>query len=86
MIILEPRGHSGIYGCIMTEALSENGDFGVFFTHNYGLSKMCGHGIITVSKVALETGSFNSHGNDTEVEINTPAEKVTAMLKCKMSI
>ena len=83
MIMLEPRGHSGMYGCIITEAVSEDGDFGVLFTHNDGLSTMCGHGIIAVTKVALETGILNSHGENTEVKIDTPAGRVTAYANMK---
>ncbi|HOO12993.1 MAG TPA: proline racemase family protein, partial [Bacillota bacterium] len=55
MIMLEPRGHSGMYGCIIVSAVTDDGDFGVLFTHNEGLSSMCGHGIIGVTKVTLET-------------------------------
>ncbi len=56
MIMLEPRGHSGMYGCIIVNPVTDDGDFGVLFTHNEGLSSMCRHGIIGVTKVVLETG------------------------------
>jgi len=78
MLMLEPRGHSGMYGCILTPAVTEDGDFGVLFTHNEGLSSMCGHGIIGVTKVAIETGLINSEEGVNVVRIDSPAGRVTA--------
>ena len=78
MLMLEPRGHSGMYGCIVTPPVAEDGDFGVLFTHNEGLSSMCGHGIIAVTKVSIETGIINSHEGENIVRIDSPAGRVTA--------
>ena len=30
-IMFEPRGHADMYGALITEAISENADFGTFF-------------------------------------------------------
>lgn len=78
MIMLEPRGHSGMYGCIIVPAVTADGDFGVLFTHNEGLSSMCGHGIIGVTKVAIETGIINSQEGVNIVRIDSPAGRITA--------
>jgi len=78
LIMLEPRGHSGMYGCIIVSAVTDDGDFGVLFTHNEGLSSMCGHGIIGVTKVAIETGMIVSREGENIVKIDTPAGRVTA--------
>lgn len=78
MIMLEPRGHSGMYGCIIVQAVTPDGDFGVLFTHNEGLSSMCGHGIIAVTKVAIETGMINYHEGENIVRIDSPAGRITA--------
>ena len=78
MIMLEPRGHSGMYGCIIVESVTPDGDFGVLFTHNEGLSSMCGHGIIGVTKVAIETGMINYHEGENIVKIDSPAGRITA--------
>lgn len=83
MIMLEPRGHSGMYGCIIVPAVTEDGDFGVLFTHNDGLSSMCGHGIIGVTKVAIETGMLLSKEGENVVRIDTPAGRVTAYADVK---
>lgn len=78
MVMLEPRGHSGMYGCIMVPAVTPDGDFGVLFTHNEGLSSMCGHGIIGVTKTAIETGIINHHEGENIVKIDAPAGRITA--------
>ena len=78
MIMLEPRGHAGMYGCILVPAVTEDGDFGVLFTHNEGLSSMCGHGIIGVTTVAVETGLINSNSGENIVKIDSPAGRITA--------
>lgn len=83
MLMLEPRGHSGMYGCIITEPATEDGDFGVLFTHNEGLSTMCGHGIIGVTKVALETGLIPGKDGINTVKIDSPAGRITSYAHIK---
>lgn len=81
MLMLEPRGHSGMYGCLITEPATEDGDFGVVFMHNEGYSDMCGHGIIAVSKVAVETGVVtlpDKNADSVTIRIDSPAGRITA--------
>ncbi|MFC1561953.1 proline racemase family protein [candidate division KSB1 bacterium] len=79
-LMWEPRGHADMYGCIITEAVTKGADFGVLFIHNEGFSTMCGHGIIGVTKVALEAGMISVPCKDeiATVRIDTPAGLVTA--------
>ncbi len=74
----EPRGHREMYGCILTSPVSEGADLGVLFLHNEGYSTMCGHGIIGVVTVALETGMLEVSEPETTLRIDTPAGLVTA--------
>ena len=37
-------------------------DISVLFIHNEGFSTMCGHGIIALTKVVLDTGLLPSKG------------------------
>jgi proline racemase len=55
-LILEPRGHTDMYGALLTEPSSPDAQAGVLFMHNEGWSTMCGHGIIAVSTIAIERG------------------------------
>lgn len=73
----EPRGHADMYGCLITDAVSTDGDFGVLFLHNEGYSSMCGHGIIALTKVVLEYNLVKTASRN-ELKIDTPAGRVTA--------
>ena len=77
-LMWEPRGHADMYGCIVTPPVSAGADFGVLFMHNEGYSTMCGHGIIAVTKVAVETGLVPARGPETTVRIDSPAGLITA--------
>jgi proline racemase len=83
-LMWEPRGHADMYGCIVTSPVSPAGDgspgadLGVLFMHNEGYSTMCGHGIIGIAKVALETGLLPMDAPETTIRIDTPAGLVTA--------
>jgi proline racemase len=77
-LMWEPRGHADMYGCIITPPVSPEADIGILFMHNEGYSTMCGHGIIGIAKVALETGLLPVAEPETTVRIDTPAGLVTA--------
>lgn len=77
-LMWEPRGHADMYGCIVTPPVSPGADIGVLFMHNEGYSTMCGHGIIGIAKVALETGLLPMVAPETVVKIDSPAGLVTA--------
>lgn len=77
-LMWEPRGHADMYGCIITPPVSENADLGILFIHNEGFSTMCGHGIIGITTVVLETGMFQMIEPETVIKIDTPAGLVTA--------
>lgn len=74
-LMWEPRGHPDMYGCIPTEPVTPDGTLGVLFLHNEGWSTMCGHGIIGLVKVGIETGLL---APDPVVRVDTPAGRVTA--------
>lgn len=83
-LMWEPRGHADMYGCILTEPGTPDGDVGVLFLHNDGYSTMCGHGIIGLVTVGLECGLLDAAVLTTDgagrpmVRIDTPAGRVTA--------
>ena len=77
-LMWEPRGHADMYGCILTPPVTADGDVGVLFMHNEGFSTMCGHGIIGLVKVGIETGALDAEGPRPTVKIDTPAGRVVA--------
>ncbi len=78
-LMWEPRGHADMYGCLITEAVSPDADFGILFMHNEGFSTMCGHGIIGIATVAIETKMVPASPPETTLRIDTPAGLVTAV-------
>src|SRR4029077_7603970 len=74
-LMFEPRGHADMYGCILTAPVTHDGDLGVLFMHNEGYSTMCGHGVIALVTVVLETGMLSPRD---AIRLDTPAGRVTA--------
>ena len=77
-LIWEPRGHADMYGAVVTEPDTDDADFGVLFLHNDGYSTMCGHGVVALGGVAVETGYVEPTPPVTSIGMDTPAGLVTA--------
>jgi proline racemase len=77
-LMWEPRGHADMYGAIVTEPVAEGSDCGVLFLHNEGFSTMCGHGIIALTKVLVDTGMVPADEDPVTIRIDTPAGLVVA--------
>ncbi|MGZ2369931.1 proline racemase family protein [Ancylomarina sp. YFZ004] len=73
----EPRGHADMYGAIITEATSEDGDFGTFFLHNEGYSTMCGHAMIALITLVLDTGMMVRDEDNPIIRIDAPPGQIT---------
>jgi proline racemase len=56
ILMLEPRGHAGMYGVIPLAPSDPRADLAVLFTHNAGYSTMCGHATIAIGRWAVESG------------------------------
>jgi proline racemase len=76
-LMLEPRGHADMYGALLTPPERAGSDAGVLFMHNEGYSTMCGHGVIAVTKIALERGLIVPRTAG-RVVLDTPAGQVVA--------
>jgi len=55
-LMLEPRGHDGMYGALLVEPDHPEADLAVLFMHNEGWSTMCGHATIALARWAVESG------------------------------
>ncbi len=77
-LMLEPRGHPDMYGCIITPPERPDSDLGVLFLHNEGYSTMCGHGIIALATVMVETGWIEVVEPVTTIKIDAPAGQIHA--------
>jgi len=61
VLMLEPRGHEGMYGVIPTDPCDPGADLGVLFMHNEGYSTMCGHATIAIGRWAIESGRVKAN-------------------------
>lgn len=78
-LMWEPRGHADMYGAVLTR--SQSAGFDVFFLHNEGYSTMCGHAIIALTKLVLETGLHRGAPDadgEYAITFNVPAGRVAA--------
>jgi proline racemase len=55
-LMLEPRGHDGMYGALLVEPDHPAANLAVLFMHNEGWSTMCGHATIALARWAVESG------------------------------
>lgn len=77
-LMWEPRGHYNMYGCVITPPVSAEADLGVLFMHNEGYSTMCGHGVIALVTVLVESGAVKGDEDRASVVLDTPAGLVRA--------
>lgn len=77
-LMWEPRGHADMYGGWIGPPVSPDSDLSVLFVHNEGFSTMCGHGIIALCKVLLDTGVLPRGDHETTIRIDTPAGLIEA--------
>jgi proline racemase len=78
ILLWEPRGHADMYGAILTPPVSAEADYGVLFLTNEGYSTMCGHGIIALTTVLLETGMVPMVPPETSITFDAPAGLIRA--------
>ncbi|MCT4615226.1 MAG: proline racemase family protein [Marinifilaceae bacterium] len=72
----EPRGHADMYGAIITDPCREDSDFGTFFLHNEGYSTMCGHAMIALVTLVLDTGMIYKDEENPIVKIDAPPGQI----------
>jgi proline racemase len=56
LLVQEPRGHSGMYGCFTTPPDDAGAELGAVFFHQSGFSTACGHGTIALATWAADAG------------------------------
>jgi proline racemase len=68
--MLEPRGHAGMHGAMLTEPVTDDAHAGILCMHAGGFPPVSYEGIIGAVTVALENGLIR--GVDGELRIQTP--------------
>ena len=82
-LMLEPRGHDGMYGALLVEPDHPEADLAVLFMHNEGYSTMCGHATIALARWAVDSGRVQRRepetpNSETIVRLQCPCGLVTA--------
>jgi len=77
-LMLEPRGHDGMYGALLVEPDHPEADLAVLFMHNEGFSTMCGHATIALARWAVDSGRVARREAGTIVRLQCPCGLVTA--------
>ena len=78
-LMLEPRGHDGMYGALLVEPDHPEADLAVLFMHNEGYSTMCGHATIALARWAVDSGRVKREPSPkTIVRLQCPCGLVTA--------
>jgi len=78
LLLLEPRGHKDMFGAILVPPCSPTADIGVLFMDNKDYEPMCGHAVIGIVTVLLETGMFEMVEPETLITLDTPSGPVRA--------
>ena len=77
-LLFEPRGHPEMVGCLLTPPQHRGSQCGALFLQRGGFTPMCGHGIIALTTILLESGLLELKGPATQLRIDTPAGTVRA--------
>jgi len=70
LLMLEPRGHAGMHGAMLTEPTSPDAHAGIVSMHSAGFPLVSGESIIAAVMIALENKLIE--GVEDEVRIDTP--------------
>lgn len=72
-LMFEPRGHHDMFGAYITEPISKEADFAVFFMDTGEYLNMCGHGTIGSATAIIESGLIEAKEPYTELTLEAPA-------------
>ena len=78
LLTCEPRGHRGIMAAVVTEPVSPEGKFGLFYMDARRYPYLCGHGTIGAVASLIETGAIESEDGDTIITVDTPSGSLDA--------
>ena len=75
-MMLEPRGHAGMYGVIPVPPSIPDAVLGVLFTHNEGYSTMCGHATVALGRWVVDSGLVSAVEPVTRFAIEAPCGRL----------
>ena len=78
LLTREPRGHRGIMAAVVTEPVSPEGKFGLFYMDARRYPYLCGHATIGAVATLIEAGALNVEDGDTVITVDTPSGPLDA--------
>jgi proline racemase len=73
LLTREPRGHRDMLAAVVTDPVSEDGDFGIVFMDARRYPYMCGHGTIGAVTAFIEMGWLEADGTEIPVVVDSPS-------------
>lgn len=83
LLTREPRGHRGIMAAVVTEPVSPEGKFGLFYMDARRYPYLCGHATIGAVATLIETGALKAGDGDTVITVDTPSGPLDARTRVK---
>ncbi len=78
LLTREPRGHRGIMAAVVTEPVSPQGKFGLFYMDARRYPYLCGHATIGAVATLIEAGALTADDGDTVITVDTPSGPLDA--------
>jgi proline racemase len=78
LLTREPRGHRAIMAAAVTEPVSREGRFGLFYMDARRYPYLCGHATIGAVTTLIETGALDCEDGDTVITVDTPSGPLDA--------
>ena len=78
LLTREPRGHRGIMAAVVTEPISPQGQFGLFYMDARRYPYLCGHATIGAVASLIEAGALTTDDGDTLITVDTPSGPLDA--------
>lgn len=78
LLTREPRGHRGIMAAVVTEPVSPQGAFGLFYMDARRYPYLCGHATIGAVATLVETGALEIEDGEQVVTVDTPSGPLAA--------
>ena len=78
LLTCEPRGHRGIMAAVVTEPVSPQGHFGLFYMDARRYPYLCGHGTIGAVVTLIEAGILKPESGDAVITVDTPSGPLDA--------
>ena len=78
LLTREPRGHRGIMAAVVTEPVSPQGQFGLFYMDARRYPYLCGHATIGAVATLVEAGALEVGEGEQVITVDTPSGPMDA--------